>query len=111
MPNEELSLWEKFKAWLLELGEELLEFAQTEAARAYTKYKPIAYAIVVKVAQEKIAKNLTGKQALEMAVGLLLAEVPGLLQYLADTVMQMAYAQWFSDTQGKLDSSEILNEG
>ena len=91
----DLSMKDKFMAFLANLGELLFDFSRTMLAKFYKEYGPRAMEIVMFVAQV-YASSLTGTQKSEKARDLLRAEVPNVAQFLINGCIEMAYGHWMS---------------
>ena len=82
-----MNLWQRFKKWCSDFGEEVFDFMETPVAMTLFRYKPIAKLIVLKAANFAG----TGKEKFAYATALFLAEVPGAVLYLVEMAIQSEY--------------------
>lgn len=97
---------DKIVAWFLNLGERLLGFTKTIAARAYKEFGDDAIDIVAQVAL-LYAGKLPGSEKKLVAMQMLRNQIPKLVDvadWLVETVVQMAYAEYMSKKEEQTDT-------
>jgi hypothetical protein len=92
-------MFDKFKVWFFGLGPFLYELVTSIVGGFVKKYGPRALEIVIQVA----TMPGTGPEKFAKATELLMAEVPGMTVWAANTVIQNAYAVYMA-RQEKIDT-------
>jgi hypothetical protein len=94
-------MWDKIKAWLVDMGEFLYRFTRTVAAKFIKEYGPVAMECVKAAA----AHGGTGQEKFEYACACFLSKVPGAALYLVQTCVQVAYAMYKEEIE-KIDTDK-----